>query len=250
MTKPFPLTSWLFGAVSMLLLVFWSGCMNSESNPDNEPLIRVQDRILTVLDFNKAFEIAKTEYPHNFENEREEFRNARLRLLNQLVVEMIILERAQELGLSISSEEIQKAVNEIKSDYPEDTFEKTLLEFAVSYESWEARLKTRLLMQKVIDNELKNKIVITPQDIASYYEKNPQAMDTDADSINQDKDINENIIKHLRQQKAEQAYKIWIKELKQKYSIEINSAQWEKLSGSKYREDQELESEDSSQDSG
>jgi hypothetical protein len=65
------------------------------------------------------------------------------------------------------------------------------------------------------------------------------------ESIKETKDINENIIKHLRQEKTEQAYKIWIKELKQKYSIEINSTQWERLSGSKYREGQELENEDS-----
>ena len=248
MTKPFPLTIGLYAA--MLLFGFLGSCMNSGSNPDNEPLIRVQDRILTVLDFNKVFEIAKTAYAHNFEDEPEEFRNARLRLLNQLVVEMIILERAEELGLSISSEEIHKAVSEIKSDYPEDTFEKALLESAVSYESWEARFKNRLLMQKVVDHELKNQIVITPEDIAGYYERNYQTTDTDAESINETDDINENIIKHLRQEKAEKAYKIWIKDLKRKYSIEINSTHWEKLSGSKYREDQELENEDSSQDAG
>jgi hypothetical protein len=246
MAKHFPLTFWLLGAVSMLLIGSFGGCMNSESNPEKEPLIRVQDRILTVLDFNKAFEIAKTAYPYNFKDDPEEYRNAQLRLLNQLVVEMILLERADELGLSISSEEIHKAVNEIKSDYPEDTFEKALLESAVSYEAWEAQLKNRLLMQKVVDNELKNQIVITPEDIAGYYEKNYQANDTDAESINPTDDINENIIKHLRQEKAEQAYKIWINELKRKYSIEINSANWEKLSGSKYREGQELENEDSS----
>ena len=144
----------------------------------------------------------------------------------------------------------KKPSAEIKSDYPEDTFEKALLQFAVSYESWEARLKNRLLMQKVVDNELKNQIVITPEDITGYYERNHQATDTAADSINPTRDINENIIKHLRQEKAEQAYQIWIKELKRKYSIEINNTHWEKLSGSKYREDQELENEDSSQDSG
>jgi hypothetical protein len=250
MEKLFRLTIWLLGAVSMLLVGSFGGCMNSESNLDHEPLIRVRDRILTVLDFNKAFEIAATAYPHNFKDDPEDFRNARLRLLNQLVVEMIILERAEELGLSISSEEINYAVNEIKSDYPEDTFEKALLEFAVSYESWEARLKNRLLMQKVIDNELKNQISITPEDIASYYEKNYQATETDSESLNPDKDINENIIRHLRQEKAEQAYKIWIKELRRKYSIEINDTHWEKLSGSKYRDGQELENEDAGQDPG
>jgi hypothetical protein len=243
MKKFFSPTIWLLGAV--LLSGSFGGCMNSESNPDLEPLIRVGDRVLTVLDFNKAFEIAKTAYPHDFKDAPEYYRNARLRLLNQLVVEMIILERAEELGLSISREEINKAVKEIKSDYPEDTFEEAFLESAVSYESWEARLKNRLLMQKVIDNELKNKIVITPEDIANYYEKNYQATDTGAESIKPDKDINEKIIKHLRQQKAEQAYKIWIKELKRKYSIEINSANWEKISGLKYRDGQELEDADS-----
>jgi hypothetical protein len=243
MKKNFFPTIWLLGAV--LLSGSFGGCMDSESNPDLEPLIRVGDRVFTVLDFNKAFEIGKTAYPHDFKDDPEDYRNARLRLLNQLVVEMIILERAEELGLSISSEEINKAVEEIKSDYPEDTFEEAFLESAVSYESWEARLKNRLLMQKVIDNELKNQIDITPEDIANYYEKNYQATDTGAESIKPDKDINENIIKHLRQQKAEQAYKIWIKELKRKYSIEINSANWEKISGSKYRGGQELENEDS-----
>jgi FKBP-type peptidyl-prolyl cis-trans isomerase (trigger factor) len=248
MKKFFSPTIWLLGAV--LLSGSFGGCMNSESNPDLEPLIRVGDRVLTVLDFNKAFEIAKTAYPHDFKDAPEYYRNARLRLLNQLVVEMIILERAEELGLSISREEINKAVKEIKSDYPEDTFEEAFLESAVSYESWEARLKNRLLMQKVIDNELKNQIVITPQDIANYYEKNYQATDTGAESIKPDKDINEKIIKHLRQQKAEQAYKTWIKELKRKYSIEINSANWEKISGLKYGDDQELEDADSNPDSG
>jgi hypothetical protein len=229
---------------AVLLAVVLGGCMSSEPNSDNEPLIRIRDRILTVLDFNKAFEINQADYPHNFQNETEEFRNARLRLLNQLVVEMIILARADELGLSITGEEIQNVVAEIKGDYPEDTFEKALLESAISYEAWEARLKNRLLMQKVVDNELKNRIVITPEDIAGYYEKNYESADPAAQFANPDKDINENIIRHLRQQKAEQAYKIWIKELKRQYTIEINTAQWEKISGSKYREDQELEDED------
>ena len=139
MTKLFTLTILLLGA--MLLFGSFSGCMNSGSNPDDENLIQVRDRVLTVLEFNQAFEIAKTAYPHNLRFEPDDFKNAQLRLLNQLMVEMIILERAEELGLYISDEEVKEAAAEIKKDYPEDTFEKTLLEFAVSYESWETRLK-------------------------------------------------------------------------------------------------------------
>lgn len=233
-------TSWLLGVV--LLLGSLGSCMNSGSNSDGESLIQVRDRILTVLEFNQAFEIAKTAYPHNLRFESDDLKNAQLRLLNELMLEMIILERAEELGLEISDKEVEKAAAEIKKDYPEDTFEKTLLEFAVSYESWETRLKNRLLMEKVVDSELKDQIVITPEDIASYYKKNFDTKESDAENAGEIKDINEMIITYLRREKTEEAYKKWIQKLKQRYNIEINSSQWEKISGSQYREEENPES--------
>ncbi len=227
MAKPFPIINWLIGS-SLLVYVFF-GCMNSESNPDAEQLIRVGDRVLTVLEFNQAFEISKTAYSHNLRYEPENHRNAQLRLLNELMIELIILERAAELGLNISDEELQKAVADVKKDYPEDSFEKTLLEFAVSYETWQNRLRNRLLMEKVIDHELKDQILITSEDIEQYYEKNFRAQATDKQNTG---DINKMIIEQLRRDKMEQAYQTWINKLKQQYRIEINSVQWERISGS------------------
>jgi hypothetical protein len=230
------------GLLSVLLIAgALASCMSSESDSGNEPLIRVRDSVLTVLEFKEAFEFIQSAHPQDYKDQPEEMRNAQQRLLNQLTVEMIILERAKELGLSISDEEINKAVNEIKSDYPEDTFEKTLLKTAVSYEIWEARLKNRLLMQKVVDTELKDKIVITPEDIAEYYERNLKERAQESEIADSNDDINEMIIKYLRREKAEKAYKLWINDLKKKYSIEIYGAQWEKISGSHYRPDQNLE---------
>ncbi len=218
-----------------MLFGSFSGCMNSGSNPGDESLIQVRDRVLTVLEFNQAFEISKTAYPHNLRFEPDDLKKAQLRLLNQLMVEMIILERAEELGLYISDEEVEKKAADIKKDYPEDTFEKTLLEFAVSYESWEARLKTRLLMEKVVDSELKDQIVISSEDIADYYNKNFKGKDPDNDQTGKIEDINEMIIKHLRREKTEEAYKKWIIKLRQLYPIEINSSQWKKISGSNFQ---------------
>ena len=70
MAKPFSTINWV---VALSLLVYASvGCMNSESNPDAEQLIRVGTRVLTVMDFNQAFEIAKTAYPHNLRYEPDD----------------------------------------------------------------------------------------------------------------------------------------------------------------------------------
>ncbi|MDJ0984955.1 MAG: SurA N-terminal domain-containing protein [Desulfobacterales bacterium] len=224
----------------LLILGLLTSCMNSGPNSGNEPLIQVGDRVMTVLEFNEAFEIVRSAYPQNIKDEPDDLRNAQLRLLNQLAIEMIILERAEELELSVSDDEMNKAVNDIKSDYPEDTFEKTLLKTAVSYESWKARLKNRMLMQKVIDHELKDQIVITPEDIADYYERNIKTRAPEAETTASKEEMNEMIIKFLRREKTEQAYQRWINNLKKKYPIDIDSVQWENISGSKYIQDQNL----------
>jgi hypothetical protein len=222
-------TLWLIGPVSFLFLFL--GC--GEKGPDlgNEVLIRVGDRVVTILDFNEAFEISKIALTHGAGEQSEDLRKAQLRLLNELILEMILLERADEIGISVTDVELEGAVAAIKSDYPSGEFEKTLLEFAVSYETWESRLKTRLIMEKVIEKELENRITITPEDIAAYYKKNFQGKKGESDSIPASGDINEIIVKQLRREKAEEGYKTWIEELKTKYEIEIDGEQWEKIAG-------------------
>jgi hypothetical protein len=223
----------LFRAINMvgLLLLFFqlSGCEQKASDYGNEVLLRVGDRVVTVLDFKEAFEISKTAYAHNIRQQAEDLREAQIRLLNQLIIETVLLERAQELEISVSDDELQKAVSEIKSDYPEGEFEQTLIESAVSYDSWRDQLKTRLTMEKVIDAELKNRIAISAEDIAQHYQKNYQDQETEPDSAQSSQDINEAIVMQLRREKAEQAYNDWIEDLKANYVIEINSEQWDEI---------------------
>jgi len=220
----------IFCLIGSVLLGFLStGCEQKTADYGNEVLLSVGDRVLTVLDFNQAFEVSKTAYAHNIRQQPEELRDAQVRLLNQLTVELLMLERAKELEISVTDDELERAVSEIKSDYPEGQFEETLIEFAVSYDVWLNRLRTRLTMDKVVEAELKNRISISPEDISQYYKKNFEGKEIEPDSSQSSEDINEAIVKQLRHEKAEQAYKIWIEELKTKYPININSEQWDKI---------------------
>ena len=226
---------------TLLLCLLWSGCDQKASDHGNEILMRIGERELTVHDFNEAFEISKTAYAHNIRQQAEDLHDAQMRLLNQLTVEMLILERGKELGISISDEELERAVAEIKSDYPEGEFEQTLMESAVSYDAWRNRLKTRLTIDKVVKVELKNPTTITSEDISQYYQQNFQGRELESDSTQSSEDINESIVKQLRREKAEQAYKSWIEELKNKYVIEISSEQWDKITASSSINDNEAD---------
>ena len=217
---------------SLFLAIMWIGCVDSESDFGDEYLVRLGERSVTVHEFNEAFEIAKISYPHQIRNKPDDLRKAQLRLLNQMTIELIVLERADELGIELSEAEVERKIAEIKSDYPEGVFEETLLEVAVSYETWVKQLKIRMLMEKVIDIEIGDKIVITPEDIASYYDENFKGQPTTGLNENPD-NINEAIIKILRREKKEEAIGPWINELKSKYKIEINNTQWENISSAK-----------------
>jgi hypothetical protein len=235
-----------FLVLSGLIVMLFSpaGCGQKEPDQGKEVLIRVADRVMTVLDFTTAFEIAKIAYDDNIKENPEDLIDAQIRLLNQLTVEMILLERAEDLGVGISEGELEKAVSAIKSDYPEGEFEKTLLEYAVSYESWENRLKNRLIIDKVIEEELKNRITITAEDIADHYKKNYEGRKDESGSTGASKDLNEMIEKQLRRIKAEESYSSWIEELKGQYVIEVNSDRWERLTGSKRIDENEYRQDD------
>lgn len=213
---------WLFLAILML----WAGCTNSGTADNADFLIRVRDSMVTVGEFKKAFEIAKSAYSHNDMQNPAAFKAAQQRLLNQLTEELILLERAKELDIHVTDMEIEAAVAQVKRDYPDGGFEKMLLEQAVSYPTWEHRLQRRMLMEKVIEAELKLRITIEPEEILAYYDKHFRSR-SDTSSISGDPI--ELTVRQLRRQKAEDAYGAWIQQLEKQYAVEINQAQWEKI---------------------
>ncbi|MBU4288898.1 MAG: SurA N-terminal domain-containing protein, partial [Proteobacteria bacterium] len=104
---------------ALLILSILSGCADPEAKRGDEYLIRVGKRITTIDDFKRTFEIVKAAYSHNALKSSAHLREARLSLLNQLVEQMIILERAVEQNIGISDSEVEEVIAGIRKDYPE-----------------------------------------------------------------------------------------------------------------------------------
>lgn len=215
--------------IACLLLVssLCFGCSGGRN--EDAYLIRVGELSISLSEFNKAVEAAGEEaFPGEKNIEPAALNDLRMRVLNQLTEELMITAFAKANGISVSKEELDEAVAAIKKDYPDNTFEETLLENAVSYEYWEQKLETRLLVKKVIDSELISKVTITSDDVLAYYNENyPDGTpkDVDADMLNQ------KIVTHLRQLKAEKVYKDWMETLRSTYPVEVNANVWNRLVG-------------------
>jgi len=217
-----------------------TGCADRGQKKQDEYLIKVGDRTMTVADFNKAFEIAKAAYSYDMLQKPEVIRGALLRLVKQMTEEMILLERAKEIGVKVTASEVEKAMADIKKDYPDHEFQNSLVENAIPYPSWKAALKRRLLMDKVVAKDLGEQIHITPVDISEFEKAHPSeslaasdfkeaAASKTSDPKPTEKDRHDAIGKLLHREKMEKAYTPWIEALKKKYTVEINEVQLQKM---------------------
>jgi hypothetical protein len=210
------------------MLVLGAGCTRETAT--EEPLIRVGSLTLTLAEFNQEVRAAAEEaFPGETEIEFALISDLRKRVLNQLGEEMMLAAYASDHGIELTPEELDRSLAAIKADYPDDTFEETLLENAISFEVWQRQLAARLLAEKVIEREVVDKVRITSGDITDYYKTYyPMGMPAteDADEINQ------RIVTHLRRQKAESAYKEWMTALRKAYPVEINREVWDRWMGS------------------
>jgi len=113
-----------------LIVYILTGCADTgvdlHTGAEDEYLIRVADRVTTADDFSKSFEILKTAYSHNSLRDNDLLKDIKLRLLNQMIEEMILLERAEEINIRLSDAEVEKAVADVKADYDGAVFEHTL----------------------------------------------------------------------------------------------------------------------------
>jgi peptidyl-prolyl cis-trans isomerase SurA len=93
----------------------------------------------------------------------------RLSILNELVETEILMQRAEKLGLLATDEEVDRKLNEIKSPYTADEFNKRLQDKKISLDDFKRDLRRSLTRDKVLNKEITSRINITDQDVADYY---------------------------------------------------------------------------------
>jgi hypothetical protein len=211
--------------VAVAALMMGTGC--TKKKVEEPYLIRVKSQTLTTTEFKQAVGAALVEAFGGDRNiDLPTLNDLRMRVMKQVSEEMMIAAFAAERGIAVSDEELEQAVAAVKADYPDDTFEETLLENAVSFQFWRKQLASRLLIDKVIAQELIQPVQIEADDIAQYFKANyPGGIPKDEDSDA----INQRIIIHLRRQKAESSYQEWIDGLRSLYPIEVDSDAWKGL---------------------
>ena len=217
---------YLMNAVVVLALIGSGGCQREAAVDDTAVLMTVGEREIHQDEFQRAYRVFRAAYGAEADEEPAAQRAGIIRFIQQLSDEMVLMAYAQDKGVAISTEDLNQAVEEIRRDYPEGLFDQMLLETAINFADWEAALRRRLTIERLVQQELAAKVSISEADIAAYYREHaaerPLASSPEEEATAAQ--VDQMIIQQLRRQKTEAAYGPWIEHIRAKYPVTIDQA--------------------------
>lgn len=139
-------------------------------------VIRVGDRIVTRTQYDRRLrerlaEIDQTVEAGKIAAAKEE---ARSTLVNELVSELLIRDRADRLGIVITDNEVKEAINRLKQQYNISTdqqFEESLKSSGLTRTEMEARLRETLMTNKVFARELRSRADLSDPELRERYNR-------------------------------------------------------------------------------
>jgi len=139
-------------------------------------VVRVGDRIMTRTQYVKRLSDVYTEVEQTTPPDKVAARKAELRktLLDDVIAELLIKDRADRLGLGITESEMKEAVNRLKQQYgikTDQEFEDSLKKSGMTRTDMEARMRETLIANKVFARELRSREDLTDRELRERYDR-------------------------------------------------------------------------------
>lgn len=90
-------------------------------------------------------------------------------ILSDLIDERVMLNRADKLGVAVSDGELKNRIEEIRKDYSENEFDRLFAGRKDDYRLWKEELRKRLVLEKLIQQDVNARITVTDDEVVSYY---------------------------------------------------------------------------------
>jgi peptidyl-prolyl cis-trans isomerase SurA len=159
------------------IVLFFSGC-----SPETASAAEVVDRIVAVVNDEviSLYELNQTvapyvqklktsQYPPDVE--RQVLFELRSQILNEMINQKLTDQELKHQNISVSEKEVDSTIERLKESrqITDEELRKLLNDEGISYDEYREQTKRQLLRARLVNREVRSKIVITEQDIKDYY---------------------------------------------------------------------------------
>jgi peptidyl-prolyl cis-trans isomerase SurA len=161
---------WSCGII--LLLSF--GCLSCKFGPKITPETAaiVNKKEIKMADIEKVYQnrIKQSKPPGS----PEESQTLRLAILQQLISDEILMQRAAKDNLEATEAEVSTKFTDFKKNFTEERFQQWLKEQSITADDIRTELKKNSTIEKLYNKEITSKITVSDAEISDYYTKNIQ----------------------------------------------------------------------------
>ncbi len=140
-------------------------------------VVVVNDDIITLSDLNEVFDqyyqkIIKSGYLPD--REKKMIYQVRKDAIDRLIDKKLTEQEIGKNNISVDDKELDSAIERIKKDnyYTDEDLRAALLQEGLTIDGYKDSLEKQILRSKLVNYQVKSKIVITEEDIKDYYNKN------------------------------------------------------------------------------
>ena len=160
-------------ALTTFLLLFGAASLPAAELVE-KIVARVNDRLITRSDFERRLDVASS--APNAPADRARLRQA---LLDDMIQEKLLEERAKELGAAATDEEVENAVERVKRQYNLATdaeFDAALKSSNLTREELKRQMRHSISLQKVIGRDITSKLEMTDDVLRLEYERQKEKL--------------------------------------------------------------------------
>jgi parvulin-like peptidyl-prolyl isomerase len=160
----------------LVILVAATAATASAADMVEAIIVRVGDRIVTRTQYLKRLEDGFTEIEQTAKPEEVAAKKADLRknLVNDIISELLLKDRADRLGITVTQDDINMAMARLKEQYgisSDEQFVESLKKSGMTRADMEARLRDTILMNKVFGRELHSREDASDKELRERYER-------------------------------------------------------------------------------
>jgi len=154
---------------------------SAEDTVVEEIIARVNNNIITRADLRKAREqlYAEAHQQPDPTAAEQSAREHEKDLLRDLIDQQLLLQKAQDLGISADTE-LVKRLDDLRKQMHADSMEdleKAAQSQGISFEDFKQNMKNNILTQRVIGQEVGGHITVSNQEIQQYYDQHKAEME-------------------------------------------------------------------------
>jgi peptidyl-prolyl cis-trans isomerase SurA len=162
-------------SLALLVMVFALPPGRVCAEVTNRIVASVNNDIITLWELNASIKRLTGLSPKDLQRRDEKkFYDLRRALLNELINEKIAQQEIAKLGLTVTDEEVQASIERIKEEnnLTQEELIASLNAEGTSFEEYREQIKKDIEHMRLVEHEVRSKIVVTDEDIRRYYENN------------------------------------------------------------------------------